>query len=72
MMPPPQPPPMGGKNEDNPDFDDRPDEEVQGLLKKIKSLGIADYLFAIGAGIAAFRSARSQRKNKKHPEERDI
>ncbi len=71
MMPPPQPPPMGGKDEDDPDFDDRPDENVQGLLKKLQNFGITDYLFAIGAGIAAFRSARSQR-NKKHPEERDI
>lgn len=63
------PPPL------HPEFEreeDSPCDIREVIGKKIKKLGLADYLDAIGAGLIAFREARERRWSKDfESEERD-
>ncbi len=57
------PPPLEPERDDDEDTDTLHGIDVTGLIEKAKKLGISDYIYAIGAGIVAFREQRKRRQD---------
>lgn len=55
------PPPMDAEDDLPDDEDNLPKIDITGILGRVKKIGLGDYIYAIGAGIIAFREARKRR-----------
>lgn len=61
------PPPIDDENLP-PEENSLPEFDVRGIVGRIKKLELGDYLYAIGAGVMAFRQIRKHRKEHKDDE----
>ncbi len=55
------PPPMHEDDEDD-DGPDLPQIDITGIMARVRKMGLGDYMYAIGAGLVAFREARKRRQ----------